>query len=50
MGDGKGTCAKYGVTKYPTLKGFKRGIKVLDYDGPRDAGKLGLSCRSFLCM
>lgn len=42
-----GTCAKYGVVGYPTLKGFKRGVKVLDYDGPRDAGKLELCSSSF---
>jgi len=43
-------CSKWGVSGYPTLKAFKRGEKVFDYEGPRDAGKLEMSCRLFfLC-
>jgi len=35
--DGKETCSENGVSGYPTLKAYKHGEKVFDYDGPRDA-------------
>lgn len=36
--NGKDTCAKYGVSGYPTLKIFKNGEFASEYNGPRDAG------------
>lgn len=36
-GDGKDTCETFGVSGYPTLKAFKRGEKVFDYEGPRQS-------------
>lgn len=35
--EGKETCNQHGVSGYPTLKAFKQGEKVFDYEGPRDA-------------
>lgn len=34
---GKGTCSRFGVTGYPTLKIFKFDNFVQDYNGPREA-------------
>lgn len=36
---GKGTCNKFSVSGYPTLKIFKNGEFSADYNGPREAGK-----------
>ncbi|BES91418.1 unnamed protein product [Nesidiocoris tenuis] len=34
---GKETCSKFGVSGYPTLKIFSKGVVSKDYSGPRDA-------------
>lgn len=49
-GEGKDLCSKHGVSGYPTLKAFKRGEKAFDYEGPRDAGKLAISCCLPFCV
>jgi len=44
--EGKETCSEYGVSGYPTLKAYKRGEKVFDYDGPREADGIVKHMRS----
>ena len=39
-----GTCTKYGVSGYPTLKIFRGGALSGDYAGPRQAGTSVITC------
>lgn len=46
IGEGKGTCDKFGVSGFPTLKIFRNGELSADYEGPREAAGIVKYLRS----